>query len=80
MNDAGHGNLVKDDVIDSNGFDQPDAGFGDGISIVDTEYTSVTGCTIDSNRDWGILIENGGHTTLTGDTLLGNGLGGIHTT
>jgi parallel beta-helix repeat protein len=80
LDDAGQGNLIEADIIDSNGSSQPTAGAGVGVLILDTAYTSVIDCTIDSNRDWGILINDGSHTVLTGNTLVNNGLGGIHTT
>ena len=80
LDDAGNGNLIEADVIDSNGSSAPTAGGGDGVLIIGTAYTSVIDCTIDSNRDWGILVNDGSHTVLTGNTLQNNGLGGVHTT
>jgi parallel beta-helix repeat protein len=79
LNCAGNGNVLRADVIDANGFSQPTPGLGNGVSVIDTKYTSVLHCTIDSNRDWGILVKDSSHTVLTGNTLHKNGLGGILT-
>jgi parallel beta-helix repeat protein len=78
LDGAGHSNLVEGDVIDSNGAGKSASGAGDGVSIVDTAYTSVINCTIELNRDWGILVKNGAHTVVTGNTFQGNGLGDVH--
>jgi parallel beta-helix repeat protein len=77
LNGAGHGNLVEADVIDSNGLSQKTSGMGNGVSIVNSAYTSIMGCTIDSNRDWGILVKSSGHSVLTSNTFLDNGLGSV---
>jgi len=76
--DAGQGNLIEGDTINSNGFSQTVAGQGDGVFIDDSPYTTVLNCTIEYNRDWGILLNQSGHCTLTNNTLKGNGLGGVH--
>jgi hypothetical protein len=75
LNTAGFGNLIEDDVIKSNGFGKQTVPYGDGVYIYNTLYTSVIGCTIDFNRDWGILQVKCAYTTIRGDTLVGNGLG-----
>jgi parallel beta-helix repeat protein len=38
----------------------------------------VIGCTIDSNRDWGILLISSPSSTQSGNTLNSNGLGSVH--
>ncbi len=77
LSDARNGNLLEADTIDSNGFGPQAGSPGDGVSIVDTEFTSVLNCTIDSNAGWGIFVNDGSHTVLTGNTVLNNGLGAI---
>ena len=74
---AGTGNVVEGDAINDNGFGQPLAGRGDGVLIVDSAYTSVIDCTIESNRDWGIVVTSSGHVVLTGNAIANNGLGSI---
>jgi parallel beta-helix repeat protein len=76
---AGPGNLIEGDTINSNGFNQTVAGHGDGVFIDDTPDTTVSNCTIENNRDWGILLNQSGNATLTNNTFKGNGLGGVHT-
>ena len=49
-----------------------------GVYIDDSPTNSVINCTIDSNRDWGILVSASSHITLANNTLKGNGLGGSH--
>jgi titin len=77
LNSAGTGNLIEDDVTNSNGFGQTSP-YGDGVYIDSTAATSVLGCTIDSNQDWGSLLVKSATTTLSGNTLSGNGLGSVH--
>jgi parallel beta-helix repeat protein len=79
LNGAGAGNLVEFDVIDSNGLGESTVSLADGVSIVDTASTSVLNCTIEFNQDWGILVKDGSHTVITGNTFLGNGKGNIST-
>ena len=52
LSSTGTGNLIEDDVIDSNGSGQPQSGLGDGVSVVNSASASVIGCTIDSNAEW----------------------------
>ena len=42
--------MIEGNVIESNGFGQPTAGLGDGISLTNTPRTSVIDNVIDSNR------------------------------
>ena len=77
LNNAGNGNLLEADTIDSNGYGPQAGSPGDGVSIVDTAHTSVINCKIDSNAGWGIFVNDGSDTVLTGNTVLNNGLGGI---
>jgi hypothetical protein len=77
LDNAGQGNTLDPDAVENNGFGQPTAGIGDGVSIVDSAYTSAIDCTIESNRDWGILVKGISHFVLNLDTVLNNGLGSI---
>ena len=79
LNGAGKGNQIVADTINSNGYGQPTAGMGDGVSIVSSANTSVIDCVIDSNRDWGILAQGSASLLLSGNTTVNNGLGGVFT-
>jgi Right handed beta helix region len=74
---AGQANLIEGDVINNNGFGQPTAGDGDGVSIGTSPYTTVINCTIESNRDWGILSDDSAHLVVTPNTFQSNGLGSV---
>jgi parallel beta-helix repeat protein len=78
LNGAGADNVIEGNVIETNGFGQPTAGLGDGISMTNTPLTSVIDNVIDSNRDWGIYSVNSSFFVITGNTFAGNGLGNIN--
>jgi titin len=72
---AGKGNLVEGDTIEDNGNSTSP---GDGVYINDTAYTTVSGCTIENNCGWGILVtSNSSKTTLSGNLVTGNHKGNI---
>jgi parallel beta-helix repeat protein len=72
---AGKGNLIAGDTIEDNG---NSTNPGDGVYIDDTAYTTVSGCTIENNWGWGILVtSNSSNTTLSGNTVTGNHKGNI---
>jgi parallel beta-helix repeat protein len=76
--DAGGGNAVEGNVINANGFSQPNAGVGDGVYLMCSAGTTISNNTIQSNRDWGIALVDSSSCVLTGNTFRGNGLGDIH--
>jgi titin len=77
LDGAGQDNMIESDVIEYNGFGQPTAGWGDGVAIVDSSFTWVVACAIESNRDWGVHATGSSNLTLSADTFLNNGLGMI---
>ena len=79
LNSAGTRNLIEDDVIDANGSGQPQSGRGDGVSIINSATTSVIGCTIDSNRDWGTVVKNMHQFVQSGNTFSNKPLGDVDT-
>jgi titin len=77
LNGAGKGNLVEDDTIDDNGDNPSSTSRGDGVLVDDSPSARVTGCTIESNRGWGILVTRSSNTKLGPNTVLDNGLGNV---
>ena len=77
LNGAGEHNLIEDDTIDANGTNNSKTNPGDGVYINDSSYTSVIGCTIDTNPGWGILITGSGHVTQQKNSFSGNGKGKV---
>ena len=73
---AGTGNIVEYDTINSNGASQS-ADAGDGVYIYNSPWTSVIGCSINSNRDWGIYSFGSGTPTMSGNVFNGNGKGTV---
>jgi titin len=76
--DAGHQNVIIGDTISDNGTNPNLSVDGNGVRVDDTSYTFVLKCTLDNNKNWGILLQNAPHTTVAGDTYSGNGKGGLH--
>ena len=70
---------VEDDLINLNGQNQPTSPLGDGVFIANSTATVVINCTIEANRDWGILMTGSPTTTLSLNTLVNNGLGNVIT-
>jgi titin len=77
LNGAGEHNLIEDDTIDADGSNKSKTNPGNGVSINDSPYTSVIGCTIDNNPGWGILITSSGHVTQKNNSFSGNGKGNV---
>ena len=70
---------VQDDIIELNGQGQPTPMIGDGVFIADSTSTFVVSCTIEANRDWGILMTVSPTTTLSLNYIINNGVGGVTT-
>ena len=71
--------IVEDDIINLNGQNQPTSPLGDGVFIANSTSTVVVNCTIEANRDWGILMTGSPTTSLSINTLVNNGLGSVTT-
>ena len=75
---SGPANLIETDIIDLNGFGSTTAGAGDGVEVEPSYVTlSIIDCTIESNRDSGILLIASPAPITTGDAIAFNGLGSI---
>ena len=65
-------------MINSNGFGQTAASLGDGVYLLSSPNTTVTGNIIEANRDWGNLSSKSSSSVLKPNTFQGNGLGSTY--